>query len=176
MKIRVFTLAALLVGGASVVNANDLVAEPVKTVERPASTATDFATYRVVPGVRAQGSGQTGFNLNEAVQSAQAASMSGLAVSDVTRTEGNLVFNHITNDYGVLTGHISILAAEGSSVREIAQQFGLDVEMAEDRIGLGVLYAGADTDLVELAQSIRESGLARAVEIDVHEHLNQPHR
>ena len=175
MKIRALTLSVLAVGAISVASANELRPEPVQTLERPAVTSTDFGTYRVVPGVRATGSGQSGFDLRDATQSAEAASMSQVEFEEVRRTEGNVVYNEITSGYGVLTGHISVLAADSSSVREIAQQFGLEVNMTEDSIGLGVLYAGSDADLVELAGLIRESGLARAVEIEVQEQLNQPH-
>lgn len=175
MKFRVLSLAALVsmtVGGA---NANDLIEAPVQDIERPAAVANDFGTYRVVPGVRAEGNARSGFDLQNAALAAQSQSLGRVETRDVVRTEGNLVFNEITNEYGVLTGFISVLSADGSSVRAIASEFGLDVEMSEDRIGLGILYAGSDTDLVELAEAIRESGLARTVEIDVQEHLNRPH-
>lgn len=174
MKIKALTLSVLAVAGISVANANDLRAEQVQTVERPAATAVDFATYRVLPGVKATGSTQAGYNLGDVAETA-ATAMTSMEYGEVHPTEGNVVYNEITSDYGVLTGNVSVLAAEGASVRDIAEHFGLEVEMSENRIGLGVLYAGTDADLVELAQLIRESGLARAVKIDVQEHLNQPH-
>lgn len=174
MKMKILALSVLAVTGMSVASANELRAEPVQTVERPAAVAADFATYRVLPGVKASGSAQAGYNLDEVVAAAPAA-MTAVEFENVRPSEGNVVYNEITSDYGVLTGHVSVLAADGANVRDIAEQFGLQVEMSESSIGLGVLYAGADADLVELAQLIRESGLARAVKIDVLEHLDQPH-
>ncbi|MGX5913543.1 hypothetical protein ACR0ST_02240 [Aliidiomarina sp. Khilg15.8] len=180
MKFRVLTLAVLAAGSMGMAQANNEInVKETKTLERPqAAQGTTFGTYRVLPGAKVQSTGGNQFDLGAATQAGQnvqAQSLSSAELEDVKPVAGNVVFNEITNDYGVLTGHLSVLVSDKASVREVAQQFGLQVETSEDRIGLGLLSAAQDTDLVALADAIRESGLVRAVEIDVQEHLNKPH-
>jgi hypothetical protein len=180
MKFKVLTLAVLAAGSMGLAQANDEInVKETKTLERSqAAQGKSFGTYRVLPGAKVQSTGGSQFDLNAAAQAGQnvqAQALNSAEFEDVQPVAGGVVFNEITNGYGVLTGHLSVLVSDQASVRDVAQQFGLQIETSEDSIGLGLLYAGQDTDLVALADAIRESGLVRAVEIDVQEQLNQPH-
>lgn len=175
MIFRIVTLTAAVTLSLGLAQASDLTQTETRSVERPTAGAADFGTYRIVPGVQATGSATQGFSLDPTTQAAAETALTDHDSREVVPTEGNVVFNEITNDYGVLTGFISVVAADHADVSQIASDFGLDVELRSDARGLGILYAGTDTDLVELAAAIRDSGLARAVEIEVQEQLNQPH-
>lgn len=180
MKFKVLTLAVLAAGSMGLAQASDEInVKETKTLERPQTAdGKRFGTYRVLPGAKVQSTGGSQFDLNAAAQAGQnvqAQSLNSADLEDAKPMAGGVVFNEITNDYGVLTGLLSVLVSDKASVRDIANQFGLEVETSEDSIGLGLLSAGQDVDLVELADKIRESGLVRAVEIDVQEHLNKPH-
>lgn len=146
-----------------------------KSVERFQHTPS-FGSYHILEGVSAVALPSGGFDIEGSVEmvAQRAMPLSRSVSEDVVLSEGRLVFNEITNDYGVVTGNITVLTGQGS-IRTIASEFGLTVELADDAAGIGVLTAPQGADLLSLLAQLRESSLVRAAEIEVLEHLNKPH-
>lgn len=177
MKLRTLSLVALAVATSFAAHADNLKVEPKRSVERANMGPAAFGTYHVLPDAEGSANVETIQSNDDKTRAAtNDATNAALAAHErnLKPIKGGLVYNEITQDYGLLTGNISILAGS-ASVREVAQAFNLNVELVENSIGLGVLSAQAGVDLVELVEAIKNSGMVRAVEIDVQEHLNKPH-
>lgn len=146
-----------------------------RSVER-LQHSPSFSSYHLVEGISAVTLSSGEFDIEGTIQMAaqQAGAFAQPVSDDVVLSEGHLVFNEITSDYGVVTGNVTVLAGQGS-VRAIASEFGLTIELVDDIAGIGVLKAPQDTDLLDLLARLRESSLVRAAEIEVLEHLNKPH-
>lgn len=133
---------------------------------------TDFGSYRIVKDAVAVPSRQAG--------SAPLAQVGEMAVvrspqraEDPRFSQGSVVRNMLTGDYGYATGNVTV-AASRDVIDQLSANFGLQVARSFGEIDVYILKAPSSADLVDLLAQVRQTQGVKEARLDIADNINKP--
>lgn len=154
--------------------------EPGKT-ERPAISSKqspDFGSYRFIEDAEVIAPQQAGDRKVMGEIGTMRVVSKAISGNNIRRdlevhNEGSVVRNVLTGEFGMLTGKV-VVAADTAVVSQLEGRFGLTREKSYDDIGVFLLRAPADVDVLELVADIKRVDGVKEARVDVIDNSQKP--
>ncbi len=176
-KIAVLTASVLLsttVVAQNVLDKN-LIKPEVKSkqVQRDFAQTTDFGSYIVERELAYVPSSVVNTDMVISTKGSMSLVKTDNRIDQVIK--GTLVKNILTNEFGTLSGNISVLLKDGVSADDIATETGLTVVTSYAGTQIAVLKVTGTQDIIEANKQLKLSGLVKVAKIEVLETIHIAH-
>lgn len=155
----------------SKINNSEIKPKSTIKVEKPEVSKADYGVYRIMPDLTVSPVQVTDPEQIVAVSGSEALVRKATSNTENTPllTPNTVVKNTLSGELGVVSGNLLMVVKSLSALSELQSNFNLSVVSQTNGSNLVLMKAAENTDLLQLIEQVKASGLVKSVKLDIAE-------